>query len=291
MISVLIPIFNYDVTSLIGQLDHMGNNLEVPYEIICLDDNSKDSYQKKNRAILDFAYTQYEVLPYNVGRSKIRNMLADIAQYPHLLFLDCDCSIAAPDFLQRYVQMASEDIVLVGGREYTQDRPKDDRMVLHWKIGRQRERHLRSGFQSNNFLIPANIFHRIKFDELLSGYGHEDTLFGYQLEQHAVEIKHIRNPVIHLDLQTAEEFISKQKNAIRNLILLKTRFPEIETRLTKTYDWLLSKNLTKLFDRLFRFLEQSIYWMLIGPYSSAPLLDFYKIGYYVQAKNEKETIV
>ncbi len=290
MISVLIPIYNYDVVSLVNHLHDNGMRLQVPFEIIGIDDGSEVSYRDINQRIAHLPKVRFEVLRKNIGRSAIRNLLASKAQYEYFLFLDCDGSIPQGDFLERYLGCCDPKTVVVGGRTYRNERPAKEYM-LHWNVGRTREQKLTTGFQSNNFLIPASAFHAINFDEGIHGYGHEDTVFGYVLEKQGYHIKHIDNPVIHEDLQPAGEFLEKQRSAVRNLISLKHKYPEVETRLTRICALISRAGISGLITALFKQSEMQLRQSLLGPVPSVFLLDLYKVGYYLMLKNEKETIV
>ena len=47
------------------------------------------------------------------------------------------------------------------------------------------------------------------FNPLISGYGHEDTLFGFELEQNGIVIRHIDNPVLNAHLDSNTQFLYK----------------------------------------------------------------------------------
>ena len=49
MLSILIPIFNFDVTDLVLELNNQALAANVKYEIILLDDASTDSFREINR--------------------------------------------------------------------------------------------------------------------------------------------------------------------------------------------------------------------------------------------------
>jgi len=70
---------------------------------------------------------------------------------------------------------------------------------------------------TNNFLIPKKIFLELEHQADISGYGHEDTLMGIQLQAQNVSVIHIDNPMLHAGLEDANEFLEKSKNAIQNL--------------------------------------------------------------------------
>ena len=59
---------------------------------------------------------------------------------------------------------------------------------------------------------------KVKFDERITKYGHEDTLFGFELKKNNTQITHIDNPVINGNLETNEEFIEKTEEGLLNLL-------------------------------------------------------------------------
>jgi len=79
---------------------------------------------------------------------------------------------------------------------------------------------------SHNFLIRKDLFSEIHFHEELSGYGHEDTLFGFELLMAGKRIEHIENPVLHGALATNAEFLRKTKSGIQNLVRILTLLNE-----------------------------------------------------------------
>jgi hypothetical protein len=69
-------------------------------------------------------------------------------------------------------------------------------------------------------LIEKQILSRIKFNSELKKYGHEDTLFAYQLMKAEVPIVHIDNSLIHDGLETNQLFLHKTGESMQNLSLL-----------------------------------------------------------------------
>jgi glycosyltransferase involved in cell wall biosynthesis len=225
MISILIPVFNFDVRNLVRSLSKQASRLNIAYEIIVIDDASSDEFKILNRQVAYSDGVKYLEERKNLGRSKIRNKLADIALYDNLLFLDCDSKIEHNDFLKRYTVHLDNSSVVYGGRKYFHDDPEDGRYRLHWLHGIKREEipvEIRSSepnksFMTNNFIIPKFIFNKVRFNETIKGYGHEDTLFGYELMKCHITINHIENPVVHLGLESNEEFLRKTREGIKNL--------------------------------------------------------------------------
>ena len=97
MLSILIPVFNYDVRAFVKCLSDQSVALEVSVEIICLDDASAATFQALNAEVASLPNVEYSVSEVNLGRSAIRNAMVEKAQFEHLLFLDCDGRCASDD--------------------------------------------------------------------------------------------------------------------------------------------------------------------------------------------------
>jgi glycosyltransferase involved in cell wall biosynthesis len=288
MLSILIPIYQREVLALVRSLLRQAEQTGCDFEIICLDDGSEAVYLEKNAPLKDMKGVIYQNLPQNLGRAAIRNRLADLAQSPYLLFLDCDSLLTSESFVANYIQNAQADKVLCGGTVYQAERPKDPALTLHWHFGREREARSAAqrqiaphhGFTSNNFLIPKTVFNQIRFDETIREYGHEDTLFGQSLQKEGIEIHHLDNPVLHDGLEPAHIFLSKTEKAIANLHSLNARGVFLNTRLEKAR-LKLGRIGQGLLAFLFFFLGKMLRKRLIG--ASQPslfLLDLYKLGYF-----------
>lgn len=225
MLSVLIPVYNFDVRDLVKTLSYQAENINIPFEIIVIDDASDKEIITTNRIIRDYAGVKYIEEEINLGRSKIRNKLADIAIYDNLLYLDCDSLIDNPDFLKNYSIHLGDQNVIYGGRNYLQSEPKNNHYLLHWLHGIKREQisvvkranEPNKSFMTNNFMISREAINKVRFNERIRGYGHEDTLFGYDLLKCEITVKHIDNPVVHMGLESSEEFLRKTREGIKNL--------------------------------------------------------------------------
>ncbi|MCB2407745.1 glycosyltransferase [Hymenobacter lucidus] len=227
-LSVLIPVYNRDVTTLVCNLLEQLPDWGGPVEIVCLDDASTPEFRELNRLVSVLPAVRYQELPRNVGRSSIRNQLAAAALYPWLLLLDNDSLLPDDQFLARYAQARTLAPVLVGGTTYDPTPPADISLQLRWHYGREREARRAQQRQQaphaqltlNNMLIEAAVFQRFGLDESLTRYGHEDTKFGWLLRQAQVPVRHIDNPVLHDGLEPAALFLEKSHAAVRNLALL-----------------------------------------------------------------------
>ncbi|MDD4148952.1 MAG: hypothetical protein PHE33_02875 [Bacteroidales bacterium] len=155
-----------------------------------------------------------------------------------------------------------------------------------------REKNPNKSFTTNNFLISKSVFDKIKFREFLKGYGHEDSLFGFELKQHNYIIFHIDNPVLHCGLENNEIFLSKTCKALENLILIQNNH-EVnsafinEVKLVKTYHKIKKCKLKFLIGFMFYTFEKPIKNHLIKSTNpSLFLFDFYKLAYYSKLKNQ-----
>lgn len=280
MISILIPIYNQNVLPLVQTLtEQIEKDKPEDYEIICADDHSEQKWHQNNKDLATRHFIEYMRLPSNMGRSRIRNYLATHARHGHLLFLDGDSMVEQDDFLVTYRQLVDKYPVIVGGRKVT-FRPTHSKLRLHWKYSVQRESKS-LGFISNNFLIRADVFEQIKFDETLVTYGHEDTLFGYCLEENNIPVLRIDNPTTHGDLDCADQFLQKQRLAIKNLLKLRSRYPTLETRLSRAATSLGDGLIRKIVCTVLYKLRRTLEWNLLGSRPSLLALDLYKLSYYL----------
>lgn len=242
MLSILIPIYNFDVRPLVRSLLAQADTIEAAIELVLLDDGSADGFRQKNRGMMDWSRVRYEELSQNVGRAKIRNLLAQKADYDFLLFMDGDSKVVRADYLSTYFHHLEVATVLYGGRIYQARPPENPVYHLHWLVGKAREEstaHQRSrkpyhSFMTNNYVVPKSIQLAYPFEERIQQYGHEDTLFGLQLKKAGVNIVHLDNPLEHIGLEKASVFLDKSRKAIQNLVFLAEAYPEMETKLLQT---------------------------------------------------------
>jgi GT2 family glycosyltransferase len=295
MLSICIPIYNYDVSRLVRELYRQAENSGHPFEILLMDDASKEVFRRENQAI-DLKSVRYIQLNENIGRSKIRNLLAKEAQFPCLLFMDCDSAVASPLYIESYTCFFESQTVCCGGRMYENKEPADSTW-LRWKYGVEREcasaterkKNPNAGFQTNNFLIHKCLFEKVKFNEDLAGYGHEDTLFGLELMGHGVTIQHIDNQLIHIGLESASDFIEKTVNGMKNLykieLLLREKYPEYinHSRLTKSKLFLQKYHLSGLVSKLFNLMQHPMKNHLLKKKPSLLIFDLYRLGLLISA--------
>lgn len=235
---------------------------KVDFEILCFDDGSIEDFKKLNKEVAGKSEVIYQEMPQNLGRSGIRNKLGEAAQFPFLLFMDCDSKVVGEDYIANYLNHIEQGKLVYGGRVYSTEKPENQSFVFHWEYGSEREvmsakeRKVRPwhSFMTNNFLVPKDIFLSIQFDESLKQYGHEDTLFGLELKARNIPIIHIEAPLEHIGLETVESFLKKTGQGLENLLKLYAEDKIIETKLLKAFKMTrgLIRVLGDLFFRLFR---------------------------------------
>lgn len=291
MLSICIPIHDYYVYPLVRRLATEAEQLGVSdkVEIVCIDDHSSDYYVRQNDGIASIC--TFIRLDENIGRSRIRNLFLDHTRGSWLLFLDND-SLPPEHFLSHYLKHTSSQAdVVVGGRIYD-NRGNDEHHRLRYLYGTKVESQsaeIRSqnpyrSFMTNNFMIRRAVLEKIQFDTRLSLYGHEDTLFGYRLQQNAVPILHIDNPVINGYVETNPEFINKTVEGIDNLVKIceflhdDPQFRQ-SVRLLRAYDTVCSKHLLGVVKFLFKLFKKPLEKQLIrGRIFSIKGFNFFKLG-------------
>ena len=294
MISICIPIYNFNVIPLISELSRQAKLISVPYEILLIDDHSSEAFRKVNKAVCETE--TYIELDQNIGRAKIRNHFLKYSKYDNLLFLDCDSLIISDDFLSKYIAVikGSKYNIVCGGRVYSKSRPKRYKM-LRWKYGINKESqpvNIRTiwpnkFFMTNNFMIQKELFERINFDERIIEYGHEDTLFSYRLKKEGIAIKHIDNSVLNGDIEDNIEYLQKTEKGIINLIYI-LRYVNYDidfiegVTILKFYNTIESIKITSFIQFLFICFKPWIRFLLIQGYINLKLFDFYKLGILIQ---------
>ncbi|MDU1906099.1 MAG: glycosyltransferase [Dysgonomonas sp.] len=298
MISVCIPIYNRDVTQLVRDLHRQCENLDIPFEILLIDDVSDMKYREKNRTLLELSCVRYEELDTNIGRSAIRNMLASKASYPYLIFIDNDAGICSEDFIEKYIRQRVAGVVCYGGTAYNSC-PSDD-YKLRWLFGisreaisiKERQKNPDRYFSTFNFMIDKRLVLLYPFDEKLKKYGYEDVFFHINLMKNGCQVTQIDNPLIHEGLISNEEFLERTEISIDVLYSLSEN-SEIESdlidniKLLKTYNNINRMKLVSSVAFLFRSCKMRLKNNLLGKNPRLLFFDLYKLGYLCNLKVNK----
>ena len=301
MLSILIPVYNYNAVSLVQTLHNQAISADIPFEILLLDDNSDENCRRENLSLKTLPYTTLFELPTKVGRAIARNYLAGQAKYDYLLFLDCDSEIIDNQFIARYLPYCKgKNTVVCGGTAYKLQKPQPD-TCLRWVYGiktetksaEQRNKVPNAKFSTFNFLISRELFLSVRFNELLRNYGHEDTLFGLELQKRNYIVAHIDNPLYHTGIDKNSVYLEKTRQGVENLKILLEKYPDNEeliqnVRLLKYYTVFEKYRIT--YCVLF-FFQLGKKWLLLNLNSKNPnltLFNVYKLGYLCSIKYRKK---
>lgn len=291
MLSVAIPIYNYDCTSLVKTLVELIERSGIDGEVICVDDCSADEFHEKNRSLESLRLVKYSRLEQNIGRSAIRNKIVQFSNYEYLLFLDCDSKVVRPDFIENYLPFLDSGEIVSGGRVYAVEKPSPE-YLLHWTYGIERESRQLSErtkfpvryFHSNNFLAPKKVLLDHPFDEAVAGYGYEDLMLAKRLVENEETIRHIDNPIRHIGLDTNERFLEKTRNAVHNLLNFSADGITLNTRLEKSARRIKSLGLSLFVCRMILNKEQKYIDQLCSSEPSMRKMDLLKLAWYLQEK-------
>lgn len=294
MLSILIPTYNYDCTPLVRNLQAQAQHLGIDYEIIVADDASPIAiYKEKSRAINTLPHCRLIELTENMGRARIRNRLADEAQGEWLLFMDADAEVISEHFIATYLTHTSADVVC-GGLRHADALPSPE-VSLRYMYEKRADKHRAACYRERkpyehftpfNFMIRRATFQTIRFDESITEYGHEDTLFGIALSERSVSILHIDNPLLHIGLESNDRFIEKTRAALRNLFAMESSMQGHSSLLT-AYNLLHRVGVDRCIARWFARREQSLTTRLTEPTPSLRLFFIYKLGYYCHLKRQE----
>ena len=294
MISICIPIHNYYAYPLARRLVNQAKTSKVDIEVICIDDHSSGYYLGQNKGLADIS--NYIKLAENIGRARIRNLFLKYAQGEYLLFLDDDSVVESDNFLRKYNKaLEANPQVVQGGRVYD-ERGNDQAHRLRYLYGtkiesrpvEERRKHPYQSFMTNNFLIRRDVLEQIKFDKRISKYGHEDTLFGYRLEEAKIPITHIDNPVVNGQVETNAEFLHKTVTAVENLVSIYNFMWEDQrfcqsVRLLNTYGKVRRMGLHKIVYHAWRLLKSPMEAHFVnGTGISLKQFSFYKLGIFIK---------
>lgn len=287
MLSILIPVYNQDVYSLVKSLHDQLMSIDHDFEILCLDDAST---QKNNNSKIDtLEHSKYVLLENNIGRSAIRNKLADMAKYELLLFIDSDMLVIDDSFIHNYLSAYQSYDVVYGGIKY-QSTCLDQKRLLRWKYGIEREsisvdkRNSKPYLSAKfcNLLIRKKVFSDIQFDEQIKLYGHEDTLFSLEMQSHKLKLLHIDNPLLHDGLEDSRIYLEKVEIASINLKKIAELHPNnsllLNLPLLSTYLILKKYNLKSIYKFIYQIFAKGIERNLLSSKPNIRLLDFYKLN-------------
>jgi len=291
-LSILIPTYNDLCVKLVSDLRQQAETSGIMYEILVGDDGSTDAnVVKENRQIELWEHCRYLIQSQNIGRSAIRNYLANEAQYDHLLFIDSDMTMVRTDFINKYIQTEVDVIdggVSIGGDAETLKgnlRYLYEKSSEHEHTADMRQKNPYQDFHTANFLIRRDLMLSHPFDERFRYYGYEDVLFGKQLHADHITITHIDNPMGFCTFESNPDFVCKTEEGLRTLHLFRDELRGYSRLLTFINGIHISLILVAI--RLFHCIfGRLIRHNLCGSHPSLRLFSLYKLGYFLNLSRE-----
>jgi glycosyltransferase involved in cell wall biosynthesis len=292
MISILIPVNDYDIVALVHSMKDGLSKVSEYCEIIIGDDGSTPENRSKYQS-LEGDGVRVIVSEKNIGRAAIRNKLALEAIGDHILYIDADAMIrgTAEAYLLKWLPAINAAKVICGGVLYSETPPGDPDKILRWKYGRLREqkkasernKHPHSTFSTFNVLMDKSVFSKIRFNEELRQYGHEDTLLGYQLRKAGINVLHIDNGLLHEGLESNREYLIKTRLGIENLSQLYDKVTDKPVfskavRMLSIYNKLSTLRLARILAGLFIRYREKMEIDLDSSKVSLLLFGFYKVS-------------
>ncbi|MBP0903650.1 glycosyltransferase family 2 protein [Mariniflexile gromovii] len=288
MLSILIPTYNYDITSLLLEIHKQVTGTNIKFEIICLDDKSEIHVVENKKTVDTLLHTKIIISDENLGRIKARQVLSDEAIYEWLLFLDADVMPKSEKFIEKYVKTLDSNYeAIFGGFAYSSTKP-DNKSVLRWKYGKtfeevdakKRNTKPHQLIISANFLIKKPIFNKINRKIDRKSYG-LDNYFAALLKQQNVNVLHLNNEVYHYGLESSATYLNKLEEAIVTLLWMynKERIFDHHNKLLTMFVFFKKFKLNypmALFHRIFNLIMKK---NLVSNHPNMFLLQVYKLSY------------
>lgn len=269
-------------------------NLNIEYEIKVYDDGSTKP-KPENKDISQFQNCQFIEQKRNIGRTAIRSLMAEEAQFQWILFLDADVLPTKTDFVKHYIDnLQKEDFdVISGGILYDDKKPSKD-TILRWKYGREREAKPASErnktpylINSPNLCVKKSVF--FKANNLHENYYGLDNYFSNQLKRLNTKVLHIDNPVVHHGLEPNSSFINKALKAVETTVILENRglMDDDMRPIQKSYLKLKRWGLTNLFSFVISKFKRRMEANFQSENPNLTWFDLYRLNYYIQLKKKQ----
>lgn len=289
LLSILIPTYNTDCSTLATALVHQCVQTGITYELLVADDGSTDeTCIVSNRRINTLPHAQYIECKPNKGRTATCNFLAQEAQGQWLLLCDSDMAVVREDFISKYVSAMTQAEVVIGGLLHPPTLPSPTVSLRYryeaWVAKRlplsKRQAEPWRSMSTANVLLRREVLLRYGFDLRCQHYGYEDTLLGRTLALHGHKAIYIDNPLLHLGLEPNEGYLAKVEVSLHTLHGLNDASIHADMPVSRLALRLQRWHLLPFVIGLFALFQKPWRKHLLGRKPYIPLLQAYKIGYY-----------
>ena len=299
MLSVLIPVHNYNVCKLVSTLHNQLVRQGLSFEIICHEDRSNEDMLLVNEPIKQLDNVHVIISPEQNGSLKSRIIMANKARFDWLLFLDADTLPVSDTFITQYINAtAMNSDAILGGIAYQKEKP-DERYILRWKYGikyeqvsaKNRNRHPFKNVVSGNLMIKREVYSSLDLHLSENKYG-VDNLLGSRLMSAGKKIMHIDNPVYHLGLEPNPVYLQKKEEAARALLEFYRNgmLESHEVSLLRLFLNLKKLRLNHFFSFCYKIFGSAIRKNLCGSHPSTILLQLYRLCYlcHIESKSKNQ---
>lgn len=261
------------------------------YEVLVADDASTQFEVKAaNCNIRQWDGCQLVELESNIGRARIRNFLAQQAQYPYLLFLDSDVQLVHSNYIQQYLQHDCDPVVYGGVCIQPNEELARHNLRYRYELEceprfsvEQRRVSPYQGFRTSNFLVKRDLLLAHPFDERIRHYGYEDVLFGRRLLSAGIPVTHVENPVAVDDFEPNDVFLRKTDEGLRTLQSMSAEMSEY-THILVWVEKLRKLHLSGIVLFLYRIAQGAIKRNLLGQSPNVKLYNIYRLCTYLALK-------
>lgn len=285
-LSILLPAYNNVCFDMVQTLHRQASSIEgLDFEILVADDGSTDMKAlEANRRINQLEHCKLMECNVNRGRARIRNFLAEMAQYGWLLFLDSDVGIRE-GFIQSYVEVDAKASVYCGGITIQQNATQwADNLRYRYKEAFLKKNTTKianqapyKSFRSANFMARQSVMSAHKFNTNITTYGYEDVLLGKDLQQDDIPALHIDNPVMIDHFEDNASFLKKTAVSCQTLYMFRNDLKGYSS-LLHLVKILHEMHVTPLVAWLFRRNQERIERRLSGRKPSVKLFQLFRIG-------------
>ena len=283
-LSILIPTYNFDCSGLVATL---AAQLPDDCEVVVGDDCSTEEGVRNRLQGLQGEHVRLIRPERNLGSAGMRNMLCREAKGEYLLFVDCDAIVEDGNFVARY--LAECDGSVVCGTVKHPDKLPSPRQSLRWRYEKAMEARFTAEeankssyqhFRTFHFLVPRSVMLAVPFNEAVKSSGYEDLLFGKQLANMGIPVRHTEIAATNGDIETNDVFLQKTERHMRTLYQMRQEIGAYSTLLTFR-SRLERHHLSRPLRFLFHISRPLLRWNLQGAHPSVRLFQFYKLGYFL----------